>query len=92
MKLIHTTNPEAARGILSEGFRDSDEERDQGRLYRGSWFSDVQLKEIGSVFLTISLPDVIAQQYELRGDLHGYRRWLIPANVLASYGPAQKVD
>ena len=92
MRLFHTTTPEAASAILREGFRDTDEELHQGRWYHGSWFSDERLSEIGSAFLAIELPDELAQQYELSGEFHGYRRWLIPASVLAYQRPVHAVD
>lgn len=91
MKLIHSTSPENARSILQEGFRDTGEELDRGRWYRGSWFSDEPQPRIGSAFLAINLPDELVQVYELPDELNGYRRWLIPTSLLACYGPAQRV-
>ena len=53
-------------------------ELDRGHVFRGAWFSDRWLKELGDGLLAIDLPDEIAQLYELSSDLHGYPRWVVP--------------
>lgn len=92
VKLYHSTTPRAARKILRAGLCDTGKELHEGRWYGGVWLSDRSLPELGSEILVIEVPDEFAQQYELPGALHGYRRWLIPASILASHGPIRRLD
>ena len=51
MRLIHTTLRANADRILASGFKDHSEERERGRLFKGSWLSDGPLDCIGGVYL-----------------------------------------
>ena len=91
VKLYHSTSPEAAREILTTGFRDTGKELHEGRWYIGVWLSDRPLPELGSALLALDLLDEFVQQYKLPSELHGYGRWLIPASVLASH-PIRQIE
>jgi hypothetical protein len=80
--LFHATTLDAARKIIATGFVDCSQERHQGRMYSGVWLSDVPLKELYPVILLVLLPEHLLSQYELPSAEHGYRRWLVPADVL----------
>lgn len=80
--LFHTTTLNAARRIVATGFVDCSQERHQGRMYSGVWLSDVPPKELHPVVLLVLLPEQLLSQYELPSEEYGYRRWLVPADVL----------
>lgn len=84
--LYHATTIEAARKIVASGFIDCGHERHQGRVYTGVWLSDMPLRELHPVVLWVRLPEQLLPQYELSSDLHGYRRWLVPAELLNLQG------
>ncbi|HTC53618.1 MAG TPA: hypothetical protein VK700_16905 [Steroidobacteraceae bacterium] len=83
LALIHTTDPKNVASILDEGFRDGiSTEMYQGKLYSGAWFSDGPLKELYTGFIQVEIDSDNAAQYELPWEPNGYRRWLIPVQVV----------
>ena len=97
MKLYHTTIPERAKTIRSEGFCDT---RDNyGLMHKdgapfhicGVFFSDKPLGcENGllpgaSHVFVIEIPDEIIEPYEIIEEGKGYREWCIPARVANEY-------
>lgn len=86
VRLFHATTQENACKILETGFADGGRERYQNRWYSGVWLSDVKLKELWPVMLLVSLPEELVRQYELPSDHHGYRRWLVPAEIINRHG------
>lgn len=87
LRLFHATTQENARRILATGFADHSEDLYQGRRYSGVWLAEVPLYELEPVILLVSVPDDLGRQYEIPGD-HGYRRWLIPAEIINRHGTA----
>ncbi len=92
VSLYHATTLEAARNIVATGFVDSSQELHQGRLYRGVWLSDARLIELAPVILLVVVPEPLVREYELLGESHGYRRWLVPAELLNSHASIAELD
>src|SRR5947209_8567836 len=89
MIFYHATTHEAARAILSAGFRDNLGAYLTDRIWTGAWVSDRPLdcNDFGGrneAVLMITLDATVAelQQYEWAEDGKPYREWLIPAELL----------
>jgi len=101
MKLYHRTY--FAEAILKEGFKDRTGYYMTNRPWTGVWFSDHVLDPNegadGDRVLMLEIPEHVIDYYEwIEEDLKtgertnwGYREWLIPAELVNSYGPPIEV-
>jgi len=83
--LYHTTTEQAARAILSGGFKDATGNFLTDREFAGVWLSDRPLDENdgtkGGTVLQVSLsaPESAIAEFEWSEEGKPYREWLIPA-------------
>lgn len=84
--LFHRTTQEAARAILSEGFRDATGSYLTANEYTGVWLSDQQLDEnegaIGDTVLRVVIPNGDLSDYEWIEEYKPYREFLVPAALI----------
>jgi hypothetical protein len=79
MRLIHTTLRANADRILASGFKGHSEERERGRLFKGSWLSDGPLECIGGVYLEVHA--ALAKEIGTKA-LRGLEPLVSPATLL----------
>lgn len=98
MKTYHRTSDDAARAILSEGFRDSTGFYGTPNRYTGVWLSDQPLDsnegtQEGPVLeVTLALTEEAMARYEwVQEQLH-YREWLMPAALINQHSSVRLVD
>jgi hypothetical protein len=87
MRFYHRTTADAARSILSDGFRDTTGYYLTEREWCGVWLSDEPLDpteaRFGAVLrVTIEADDFDLDFYEWAEDGKEYREWLIPAAIV----------
>ena len=88
MRLYHTTTPEAAEKIVSDGFRDSTGFYLIARETSGVWLSNVPLDaNEGTTGDTVLLVDSVLSekeiaQFEWIEEGKPYREWQIPAKLI----------
>ena len=81
-----------AESIVRSGFTDVDALLVMGEVHRGVWLTSVppdasqDAADVGQL-LEIHLPPELATRYEYYEATAPYRQFLIPADVLAEYGP-----
>lgn len=88
-----TSNADA---ILAEGFQDGEGTYMTGTLYRGVWLSDRPLDvgqgAKGRELLLVEIPEDVLAEYEWVEEEKTYREFLIPAEIVNRFGPAQICD
>jgi hypothetical protein len=91
MTLYHRTRSAAAASIQRNGFRDSTDTYMTHHEYTGVWLSDHVLDAnegaCGDVVLAIEIPEEQVTPYEWIETEKGYREFLVPAEILNTYGP-----
>ena len=94
MRLYHRTP--AAEAILEGGFRDITGFYLTSQLWTGVWLSnrplDANEDAKGEGLLTLNIPESVIAEYEWVGEGKPYREFLVPAEIVNSYGPPERVD
>ena len=94
MQVFHRTP--YGQSILKDGFRDGEGTYMTGIIHRGVWVSDRPLDfgqgAKGDDLLTLDIPDDVLAEYEWIEDGNTYREFLVPADIVNSYGPPQPCD
>lgn len=94
MRVFHRTP--VGQKIINEGFRDAEDCYLTDSLHRGVWLSDIPLSVCegakGKDLLTLEIPDDVLAEYEWVQEGPAYREFLIPAEVVNSYGPPELCD
>ena len=94
MKCFHRT-PNLG-SILENGFRDGEGTYMTGIMHRGVWLSDRPLDigqgAKGEFLLSVEIPEEVLETYEWIEEGKPYREFLIPADVVNSYGPPENCD
>jgi len=94
VRVFHRT-PHGQR-IINEGFRDTEGTFGTGVMHRGLWLSDRPLDICegakGNDLLSLEIPDEVLTQYQWVQEGPAYREFLIPAEVVNSYGPPTLCD
>ena len=90
MNVYHVTSAKNAKGITSNGFRDSTGRYMTANDYTGVWVSDspLDINEMGGAFdacFEIEIEENIISKYEWIEDEKTYREWLVPATILNRY-------
>ena len=94
MRLFHIANNTNAEAILKDGFRDVMGYHHAGQEWTGVWVSSEPLdwsqrqylNEANTLF-AIEIPDDVISEFEWAEEGKLIREWLIPAELLNSYGP-----
>jgi hypothetical protein len=92
MVLYHRTNhPEV---VLASGFEDRGDFLTRSLLPEGGvWLSDQPLHDAyGETVLSIEIPASVVAEFEQPMKSKGVREFLLPAEIVNRYGPAQVVD
>ena len=94
MQVFHRTP--FGPSILDDGFRDGEGTYMTGVIHRGVWVSNQPLDfgqgAKGNDLLTLDMPDDVLAEYEWIEDGKPYREFLIPADIVNSYGPPRPCD
>lgn len=96
MRLFHRTP--CGQKIINEGFRDNEATYMTSVMHKGVWLSDIPLSVFegakGTDLLTLEIPEEVLVEYEWVQEEPGptYREFLIPAEVVNSYGPPTLCD
>ena len=94
MRLFHIANNTNAEAILKDGFRDVMGYHHAGQEWTGVWVSSEPLdwsqrqylNEANTLF-AIEIPEDVISEFEWAEEGKLIREWLIPAELLNSYGP-----
>ena len=94
MRLFHIANNTNAEAILRDGFRDVMGYHHAGQEWTGVWVSSEPLdwsqrqylNEANTLF-AIEIPEDVISEFEWAEEGKLIREWLIPAELLNSYGP-----
>ena len=94
MRLFHIANNTNAETILRDGFRDVMGYHHAGQEWTGVWVSSEPLdwsqrqylNEANTLF-AIEIPEDVISEFEWAEEGKLIREWLIPAELLNSYGP-----
>ena len=94
MRLFHIANNTNAEAILKDGFRDIMGYHHAGQEWTGVWVSSEPLDwsqrqylhEANTLF-AIEIPEDVISEFEWAEEGKLIREWLIPAELLNSYGP-----
>ena len=94
MRLFHIANNTNAEAILKDGFHDIMGYHHAGQEWTGVWVSSEPLdwsqrqylNEANTLF-AIEIPEDIISEFEWAEEGKLIREWLIPAELLNSYGP-----
>ena len=94
MRLFHIANNTNAAAILKDGFRDVMGYHHAGQEWTGVWVSSEPLdwsqrqylNEANTLF-AIEIPEDVISEFEWAEEGKLIREWLIPAELLNSYGP-----
>ena len=94
MRLFHIANNTNAEAILKDGFRDVMGYHHAGQEWTGVWVSSEPLdwsqrqylNEANTLF-AIEIPEDVISEFEWAQEGKLIREWLIPAELLNSYGP-----
>ena len=94
MRLFHIANNTNAETILKDGFRDVMGYHHAGQEWTGVWVSSEPLdwsqrqylNEANTLF-AIEIPEDVISEFEWAEEGKLIREWLIPAELLNSYGP-----
>ena len=93
MKVFHTTD-DAAKAILSEGFRDGSGTYMTAIRHSGVWIADQPLDENegakGNQVLWLEIPEKLIAPYEWIEEGKHYREFLVPAKLLNRFGPPRR--
>jgi hypothetical protein len=94
MRVFHRT-PNGQK-IIDEGFRNGEGTYMTGMMHKGVWLSDRPLCIFegakGEDLLTLEIPDDVLAEYEWVQEGPTYREFLIPAEMVNSYGPPNLCD
>jgi len=92
LRFYHRTS--AAKEILAHGFQDREAVYGTigaGRTFSGVWLSDRPLDAAdcihGDTLLAITIPEDVVAEYEWIEEGKHYREWLVPAEIVNSFGP-----
>ena len=94
MRLFHIANNTNTEAILKDGFRDVMGYHHAGQEWTGVWVSSEPLdwsqrqylNEANTLF-AIEIPEDVISEFEWAEEGKLIREWLIPAELLNSYGP-----
>ena len=94
MRCFHRTPyPES---ILENGFRDGEGTYMTGIMHKGVWIADRPLDfgqgAKGQWLFRIDIPSAVLEPYEWIEDGKPYREFLLPADIVNSYGPPSLCD
>ena len=91
MEVFHRTD--AGDEILSDGFRDGHGSYMTHNEYSGVWLSNTPLDANegaeGDQLLAVDIPEDVLTKYEWLEEGKQYREFLVPAEVVNSYGSAR---
>ena len=94
MRLFHIANNTNAEAILKDGFRDVMGYHHAGQELTGVWVSSEPLNWSQRQYLNeantlsaIEIPEDVISEFEWAEEGKLIREWLIPAELLNSYGP-----
>ena len=94
MRCFHRTP--YSESILENGFRDGEGTYMTRIMHKGVWLSDRPLSFFegakGVGLLSLEIPDDVLAEYEWVEDEKPYREFLIPSEIVNSYGPPEPVD
>jgi len=96
MKVYHATTQEAARKILSDGFRDVTGTYLTMNEYTGVWISNWPMNDgdmMGRMeaWFEIDIDEKLLANYEWIEDGKPYREWLVSADVLNKSGTTREI-
>jgi hypothetical protein len=88
MILYHVSDD--AQAILDHGFEDGESFYHEGVLHRGVWLYDRPMEdeheqEVDLRTVTVNVSDDLAARHEWLDEGSGYRKFLIPAEVVNGY-------
>lgn len=92
MLFYHTTSAAAAEAILKGGFRNNEIRNSVGDIvpegvYFSDWPVDIGFGAKGTVTLVMEMPEEkIAEKYDFSRDVDSCREFIIPAEIVNSYG------
>ena len=94
MRLFHIANNTNAEAILKDGFRDVMGYHHAGQEWTGVWvssepldWSQRQYLNKANTLFAIEIPEDVISEFEWAEEGKLIREWLIPAELLNSYGP-----
>ena len=94
MKVFHRTP--YAKSILENGFRDGEGTYLTTITHKGVWLSDRPLDvgqgARGRDLLCLDIPDDVLEPFEWIEEEKPYREFLLPAEIVNSYGPPELCD
>ena len=98
MIVYHATrDQESVTAILEHGFKDASDTYLTSTERSGIWLSDQPLLAGNGglngdePLLRLEIPESTLSEYEWIEDGKSYREWLVPADIVNSYGPPKYV-